>query len=134
LSHIVREVRVTVDLSERSRIDQIDMPPDEFGKGVLAICRGVAVEQFAIGCHISNDRTRPFRKRTKIRPKTGIFFGREATQDISQGQSPWFRDRVEFRPEGTVEMARNRALKVHRPFGTKPTWSVNQTLRVWLIS
>jgi hypothetical protein len=52
LSHILREVRVAVDLTERGRIDQIDMPADEFGKGVLGICRGVALEQFAIGCHI----------------------------------------------------------------------------------
>jgi hypothetical protein len=29
-----------------------DMPADEFGESVLGICRGVALEQFAIGCHI----------------------------------------------------------------------------------
>jgi hypothetical protein len=28
------------------------MPADELGKGVLGICRGIALEQFAIGCHI----------------------------------------------------------------------------------
>jgi hypothetical protein len=48
------------------------------------------------------------------------FCCREATTDNSQGQSPWYRDGTEFRPEGTVEMARNRELKVHRPSGTKP--------------
>lgn len=65
LRHIVREVRITTDLPERCGINQINMPPHNFGKCILGICRGIAPEQFAMGRHIQIYKTHQNRKRTR---------------------------------------------------------------------
>jgi hypothetical protein len=39
------------DLPQRGGIDQIQMPPDDFGKGVLRISPRVFPEQIQIACH-----------------------------------------------------------------------------------
>ena len=52
LRHVLRQVRVAVDLPQRSGIDQADVPPHQFGKGFLGLGPGVAAEQFGIRCHV----------------------------------------------------------------------------------
>ena len=37
LRHVLRQMRVAADLPERGGIDEIDVPPDEFGEGVLGM-------------------------------------------------------------------------------------------------
>jgi hypothetical protein len=44
-------VRVAVDLPQRGGIDQVDVPPHQFGKGILGFGHGIAAEQFTIGRH-----------------------------------------------------------------------------------
>src|SRR5579872_1128433 len=36
---------------ERGRIDEVKMPPHQFGKGILGFLPGIPAEQFTIGCH-----------------------------------------------------------------------------------
>ncbi len=51
LRHILREMRVAIHLPQRRRIDQVHVPPHQFGKGILRICFGIPAKQFTIGCH-----------------------------------------------------------------------------------
>ena len=46
LRHVLRQVRVAVHLPQRGGIDQIDVPPDECGEGVLGTGSGVTAKQF----------------------------------------------------------------------------------------
>ena len=52
LGHVLRQVRVAVDLPQRRGIDQVDVPPHQFGKGLFGFGPGVAAEQFGIGRHV----------------------------------------------------------------------------------
>ena len=48
LRHVLREVRIAADLPQRDRVNQIEMPPHEFGEGRLGFFLGVAAEQFGV--------------------------------------------------------------------------------------
>ena len=52
LGHILRQVRVAVDLPQRRGINEVEMPPHQFSKGFLGFGSGVAAEQFGIGRHV----------------------------------------------------------------------------------
>ena len=41
LRHILRQMRVAVDLPQRGGIDEIDVPADQFGEGVFGMGSGV---------------------------------------------------------------------------------------------
>ena len=51
LRHVLRQMRVAIDLPERGGIHQIHVPPDQFGKGILRIRFGEISQQFGVGCH-----------------------------------------------------------------------------------
>src|SRR5215472_5986865 len=51
LRHILSEMRVAIHLAERRRINEIEMPPDQFSEGFFRTGLAVTPEQFAIGCH-----------------------------------------------------------------------------------
>jgi hypothetical protein len=67
-------MRVAVELPQRRRIDEIDVPPHQFGEGVLGMGLGIAVEQFVVGCHAQSIySTRRSENRTrKIGFDTGV--------------------------------------------------------------
>ena len=41
LCHVLRRVNVTVHQPQRGRIDQVHMPPSQFGKSHFRLCRGI---------------------------------------------------------------------------------------------
>ena len=51
LRHVLRQVRVAVDLSQVGRIDEVQMPPHQLGKGVFGFHLRIAAEQFAVAIH-----------------------------------------------------------------------------------
>lgn len=52
LRHILGQVRVAVDLPERRRINEREMPLDQFGEGAFGMGFRVAAEQFTIRYHL----------------------------------------------------------------------------------
>ena len=72
LRGVGRKVRVAVHLPERRRVDQIEMPPDQLGEGVVRAIPCVKAEQFGVVLHGgSMDSTRRARNRTKNWRKAG---------------------------------------------------------------
>jgi hypothetical protein len=53
LRHVLREMRVAIDLPERGGINQIHMALHQFGEGLFGIGFGKSPEQFRIGCHFN---------------------------------------------------------------------------------
>ena len=52
LRHVLSQVCIAVDLPERCRINEREMPLDQFGERAFGIGLRVAAEQFAIGYHL----------------------------------------------------------------------------------
>jgi len=52
LRHVLRQVRIAVDLPQRCGIDEVDVPLHQFGKGFFRTGVSIAAEQFAIGRHV----------------------------------------------------------------------------------
>jgi hypothetical protein len=53
LRDVLREMRVTADLPERGRINEIHVAFHQFGEGVFGIGFGKSPEQFGVGCHFN---------------------------------------------------------------------------------
>lgn len=51
LGHVLRQVCIAADLAQGRGVDQIEMPPHQFGEGVLRVCGGVAAEEGGVVQH-----------------------------------------------------------------------------------
>jgi hypothetical protein len=51
LRHVLCQVRVAIQLPQRRRINEVEMPPHQFGEGIFGIGFRVAAQQFTIRCH-----------------------------------------------------------------------------------
>jgi hypothetical protein len=56
LGYFLGTVVVSVHLPKRSRIDEIDMAPDQFRERGLGTVCGVAAEKFCVICHFTTAR------------------------------------------------------------------------------
>ena len=71
LCHILRQVRVAVNLTQGRRVDEIQISPHQFGEGFFRTLFGVAPEQFGIWCHsrsIAPGSRKTGHKRSRDRP------------------------------------------------------------------
>jgi hypothetical protein len=66
LRHVLRAVCITGHLSQRGRVDQVDVSPHELGKRGLGLFFSVTTKEFGVGGHGSSSHNpRPIPNRTK---------------------------------------------------------------------
>jgi hypothetical protein len=51
LRHVLSEVRITIHLPQRRRINKIQMPLDQFSEGILGLPLGVSTQQLSVIQH-----------------------------------------------------------------------------------